>query len=68
MKTVVAIVACPTYELASLEKALEETLALVGGASAFFKRGERVLIKPNLLTTAGPEEAVTTHPTLSGLS
>jgi len=39
-----------------------ESLLLVGGPSAFFKRGESALIKPNLLTDARPEEGITTHP------
>ena len=35
---------------------------LLGGMGAFVHRGDRVLIKPNLLKAAAPEAAVTTHP------
>lgn len=58
----VALKACPAYELDRLEDVFRELLSLLGGSSVFFKAGERILIKPNLLTSAKPEEAVTTHP------
>jgi uncharacterized protein (DUF362 family)/Pyruvate/2-oxoacid:ferredoxin oxidoreductase delta subunit len=36
----------------------------LGGMEAFVRRGERVLLKPNLLAAKPPEAAVTTHPAL----
>jgi uncharacterized protein (DUF362 family)/Pyruvate/2-oxoacid:ferredoxin oxidoreductase delta subunit len=62
MKSKVAVKSCLTYDLDKLEEILMESLLLVGGLSAFFKRGESALIKPNLLTDARPEEGITTHP------
>lgn len=37
-------------------------LAPLGGIGAFVRPGQRVLVKPNLLTDAPPEAAKTTHP------
>lgn len=62
MKAKVCIKGCRTYDLADLEKAISECLDYLGGCSVFFKKGARVLLKPNLLTDAAPEEGITTHP------
>lgn len=56
----VAIEKCERYEDAG--KAVEEGLKKLGGIESFVKKGEKVLIKPNLLGPRKPEEAVTTHP------
>lgn len=37
-------------------------MADLGGLQAFVRSGDRVLLKPNLLKSATPEEAVVTHP------
>src|SRR3989338_5019236 len=62
MKSKVVIKECLTYDLDKLEDVLGESLELLGGREAFFKPGQSVLIKPNLLTDAKPEEGITTHP------
>jgi len=41
-------------------------LAPLGGMPRFIQEGDRVLLKLNLLSARGPEEAVTTHPELIG--
>ena len=48
----------PTDTMAALEKLLEP----LGGMAAFVKPGQKVLIKPNLLSGKTPDKAVTTHP------
>ncbi len=65
MKTlpVVAFTPCPDYG-ASLAPALDALLAHLGGWSALVKPGQKVLVKPNLLSDATPEQAITTHPEL----
>lgn len=60
MSTRVHLVHCPDY--AGAAEALARLLDGLGGMGAFVREGESVLIKPNLLTDARPEEAVTTHP------
>lgn len=37
---------------------------MLGGISTFLKKGDRVLIKPNLLAAKAPDKAVTTHPSV----
>ncbi len=41
---------------------IETLLALLGGMGRFVKKNDNVLLKVNLLSTKGPEKAVTTHP------
>ncbi len=57
----VSLIRCETYE-ADLRPALTRLLAPLGGLTAFVRSGQRVLIKPNLLSDRAPEAAVTTHP------
>jgi len=45
-----------------VEDALRELLRPLGGIDAFVKPGQRVLLKPNLLSGKDPARAVTTHP------
>ena len=62
MKTWVTVSACDTYELDKVEAALETCLAPLGGIGSFAAKGDRILLKPNLLMAKSPDEAVTTHP------
>jgi uncharacterized protein (DUF362 family)/Pyruvate/2-oxoacid:ferredoxin oxidoreductase delta subunit len=58
----VAIVRCDNYEKELVYNAVEKSINLLGGIEKFVKKGEKVLIKPNLLSPKKPEKAVTTHP------
>jgi uncharacterized protein (DUF362 family)/Pyruvate/2-oxoacid:ferredoxin oxidoreductase delta subunit len=60
MPTRVILTSCPDY--ADVAAALPRLLDTLGGMGAFVRAGQSVLIKPNLLTDARPDEAVTTHP------
>ncbi len=60
----VVIARCPDYKWERLEKALGEALGPLGGLDRYGGPGKTVLLKPNLLRKARPEEAVTTHPAL----
>jgi len=62
MPTTVAAVPCPTYDHAVVKKAVARAFELIGGLDAVVKEGDRVLIKPNLLTARTPDRATTTHP------
>lgn len=66
MAAPVIIVRCPDYEASRLAVALAELLDPLGGMGAFVRPGMTVFLKPNLLTKAAPEKAVTTHPALVG--
>jgi uncharacterized protein (DUF362 family)/NAD-dependent dihydropyrimidine dehydrogenase PreA subunit len=59
---VVAFARCPDYDASSVRAAVEEAIEALGGWAAFVKPGQRVLVKPNLLSDHPPEHAVTTHP------
>ncbi len=58
----VTIERCPNYFGDTPRKAIERGLEPLGGINAFVKPGQKVLLKPNLLRKANPEEVVTTHP------
>ncbi|MBI2399967.1 MAG: DUF362 domain-containing protein [Deltaproteobacteria bacterium] len=58
----VSIKKCGSYEKEAVQKAVADAVSLLGGMDRFVKRGERVLVKPNLLAAKPPEAAVTTHP------
>lgn len=58
----VAVEKVATYDIDAVKAGLEGLLAHLGGIEAFVKPGERVLIKPNMLSAKLPEAAVTTHP------
>lgn len=57
----VAIVKCESYEQEKVDKAVKEALNLIGFK---FKKGIKVLLKPNLIAPFKPERAATTHPSI----
>ncbi|MFA5389350.1 MAG: DUF362 domain-containing protein [Candidatus Omnitrophota bacterium] len=59
--TRVAIVKCKDYESARVEEAVKKAFGFLGGMERFVKKGERALIKPNLLSARLPEDGVCTH-------
>lgn len=50
------------YSPDKVDQALERLLAPLGGMSAFVEPGQKVLLKPNMLSGKTPDKAVTTHP------
>ncbi len=62
MTSKISIIKCTSYEPAMVEQAVRDTVNLLGGITNFIKPGSRVLVKPNLLMSKGPECAITTHP------
>jgi len=62
MESLVSIRRCASYDIAELKSVQEKILSDLGGPASFFKRGDRVLLKPNLLQSAPPSKAVVTHP------
>lgn len=63
-RATVTVMKCGNYESDAVRAALSEALAPLGGMEAFARPGQRVLIKPNLLSAKDPTRAVTTHPNL----
>lgn len=62
MLSQVALVKCPDYVFEEVEKSIRYSLELIGGISQFVNKGNRVLLKINLLSAQPPDKAVTTHP------
>jgi uncharacterized protein (DUF362 family)/Pyruvate/2-oxoacid:ferredoxin oxidoreductase delta subunit len=60
----VSIARCRRYHPDSLNDSLKLLFEPWGGISGIVNPGQKVLLKPNLLAAARPEEAVTTHPAL----
>jgi len=58
----VALEKVASYDSDAIKAGLESLLEHLGGIGTFVKPGERVLIKPNMLSAKPPEAAVTTHP------
>lgn len=60
MDSRVFAVRCESYDAAP--EAVAELLEMMGGIERFVRAGESIVLKPNLLRAADPDEAVTTHP------
>jgi uncharacterized protein (DUF362 family) len=60
----VSLIRTDSYNPQGLEKSLETLLAPMGGMTAFVKPGDRVLLKPNLLTGSRPTKECVTRPEL----
>jgi uncharacterized protein (DUF362 family)/Pyruvate/2-oxoacid:ferredoxin oxidoreductase delta subunit len=62
LQTTVAITACDSYDAEILYPKIDVLLDLLGGLEKFVKPGQKVLLKPNLLSAKEPSRAITTHP------
>ena len=60
----VVILRCESYDYDKVTETVEKGIELLGGPEAFVKKGERILLKPNLLSADPPEKCVTTHPSV----
>ncbi|ESA35052.1 thylakoid-associated protein [Leptolyngbya sp. Heron Island J] len=57
----VSLIKATSYDVEVLEQQLRNLLAPLGGMAAYVKPGQRVLLKPNLLTGARPTKECTTR-------
>ena len=58
----VSLLACDQYEIGLLKKTLGESVENLGGWEPYIAKGERVLLKVNLVSNKEPDAAATTHP------
>lgn len=65
-KSIVALVPCDSYDEAQVYEAVKAGLGLLGGIEQFVRPEEKILLKPNLLSKALPQKAITTHPAVFG--
>ncbi len=62
MPSQVSLARCGSYNPEEVYRAVKEAVSLIGGIKRFVKPGDKVLVKPNMLSARPPEEAITTHP------
>jgi uncharacterized protein (DUF362 family)/ferredoxin len=60
----VAVIKCQSYDETLVNEAVKRGIDLLGGASAFARTGEKIVLKPNVLVGSDPDKSVTTHPSL----
>lgn len=58
----VALIDCKDYEIENVKAAVDYAFELLGGIDKYIKKGQKVLLKANLLAKMSPEKAATTHP------
>ena len=61
-RTKVVLIKCGSYDFQEILPAVERLFTALGGIQTFVRAGQTVLLKPNLLSSHRPDEAVTTHP------
>ena len=62
MRSRVAVVKCDDYNPGLVAARVGEVLDRLGGMRRFVSKGQRVLLKPNMLSAHAPERGITTHP------
>ncbi len=63
-KSLVAVVPCDDYEEERVYAAMRAGIARLGGIRRFASPDEQILVKPNFLSAASVDSAVTTHPSV----
>lgn len=58
----VAVVKCGNYEYTEVKRAVSRAVELLGGIGLFASAGEKILLKPNMLSADPPEKCSTTNP------
>lgn len=64
MKSPVSLVKCGSYSEKEVSGSVQRAASLLGGIDEFVKKGETVLVKPNLLRASEPEKGIVTHPSV----
>lgn len=58
----VVLISCDSYDQVTVNKAIKRGLDLLGGMHQFVSKGEKILIKPNMLAADHPDKCSVTHP------
>lgn len=61
-RSAVALIRCESYDRENVRAAVAKGIGLLGGITSIFKKEQRVLLKPNVLSGKSPDQCVTTHP------
>jgi len=59
-----AVVFCDNYDFDKVYEAILKGINLLGGVGKFIKKGETILLKPNMLFAALPSKGLATHPVI----
>lgn len=62
MRSKVALVRCENYHTQTVLEAVRNGIDLLGGIEKFASAGEKILLKPNLLTGEHPDKCISPHP------
>ncbi len=60
----VAVIPCDDYDEEKVYISIKRGLDAIGGIGSFVRSEEKILVKPNLLSAAAPDKALTTHPSV----
>jgi len=63
-ESLVTITKCPGYGENAVYESVLRGIELMGGIDSIVKPGQKVLLKPNMLSAKNPERAITTHPSV----
>jgi uncharacterized protein (DUF362 family)/Pyruvate/2-oxoacid:ferredoxin oxidoreductase delta subunit len=58
----VALVKCSDYQQPTVDRAVRESIDLLGGMGQFVQPDQKVLLKVNMLSATPPERGIVTHP------
>ena len=61
MKNTVSLIRCETYNPTDVEAAIRQSFDNLGGIERYINKGDKVLLKLNLLMRKHPDAAATTH-------
>jgi len=62
MQHIVSLEKCSSYSQNDVDKSARKLIDNLGGIENFVKKGQKVLLKPNVVKGMAPEECGTTHP------
>jgi uncharacterized protein (DUF362 family)/NAD-dependent dihydropyrimidine dehydrogenase PreA subunit len=58
----VVLIRCETYDQKTVINSVEKGLSILGGTERFVKKGEKILLKPNILVGDDPGKCIGPHP------
>ena len=64
MKYTVSLQKCSSYNQSEVDSSVKKLLASLNGIGKFIRKGQKILLKPNLVKAASPQFCATTHPSV----
>ena len=63
-ENMVSVLKCDNYDYENMLSVVRESFNNIGGIEKYINKGDKVLLKANLIMKKNPDEAATTHPAL----